>query len=173
MKNRPPKIEMTANDYEIGVKNVISAKGDTLEDFNVTRNEKIKGSDGEYEIDVVARFRILEGAGITVLIECKHHKNAIKRELVQALHSKLLSVGAHKGMMFTTSTYQRGAIEFAKAHGISLVRFIDSELNYAVKAVLVDAIEMTIDDDDNTSYETICAGNALHRNIFDLLDDTQ
>ena len=152
---------------------MISTKGGALEDFKVARNEKLKGSDGEYEIDVVARFKIFEGVGITVLIECKHHKNAIKRELVQALHSKLLSVGAHKGMMFTTSTYQRGAIEFAKAHGISLVRFIDSELNYAVKAVLVDAIEMTIDDDDNTSYETICAGNALHRNIFDLLDDTQ
>jgi restriction system protein len=168
MKNRPHKVEMTADDYEVGVKNVISAKGHVLEDFKVTRNEKLKGSDGEYEIDVVARFTILNGAGITVLIECKHHKSAIKRELVLALHSKLLSVGAHKGMMFATSTYQRGAIEFAKAHGLSLVRFIDSELNYAVKAILVDAVEMTIDDDDNTSYETICAGNALHRNIFDL-----
>jgi len=168
MKNQPPKIEMTADDYEVGVKNVISAKGHTLEDFNVTRNEKLKGSDGEYEIDVLARFTILDGAEIVVLIECKHHKNSIKRELVLALHSKLLSVGAHKGMMFTTSAYQRGAIEFAKAHGISLVRFIDSELNYAVKEILVDAVEMTIDDDDNTSYETICGGNALHRSIFDL-----
>jgi len=31
MKNQPPKIEMTADDYEVGVKNVISAKGHTLE----------------------------------------------------------------------------------------------------------------------------------------------
>jgi hypothetical protein len=87
---------------------------------------------------------------------------------VQALHSKLVSVGAHKAMMFTTANYQRGAIEFAKAHGISLVRFTDTELNYAVKAVLVDAVEMSIDEDGNNSYEVICSGNALMRSIFDL-----
>jgi len=126
------------------------------------------GADGEYEIDVVARFTILEGAEVIVLVECKHHKNSFKRELVQALHSKLVSVGAHKAMMFTTAKYQRGAIEFAKAHGISLVRFTDSELNYAVKAVLVDAVEMSIDEDGNNSYEVMCSGNALMRSIFDL-----
>jgi restriction system protein len=168
MKNKPPKIEMTFDDYEVGVKNVISAKGYQLENFQVTRKEVLEGSDGEYEIDVIARFTILEGAAIVVLIECKHHKNSIKRELVQVLHSKLLSVGAHKAMMFTTASYQRGAIEFAKAHGISLVRFTDTELDYAVKAVLVDAVEMTIDDDGNNSYEVICSGNALLKNIFEL-----
>jgi hypothetical protein len=70
-------------------------------------------------------------------------------------------------MMFTTGNYQRGAVEFAKAHGISLVRFTDSELNYAVKAVLVDAVEMMIDGRGNNSYEVICSGNALMRSIFD------
>lgn len=166
MKNQSLKIEMTFEDYEVGVKNVISAKGHTLTDFEVTRREKLEGSDGEYIMDVVATFTILEGAKIFVLVECKHHKNSIKRELVQALHSKLVSVGAHKAMMFTTANYQRGAIEFAQAHGISLVRFIDSDLNYAVKAILVDAVEMMIDDDDNTAYETICSGNALRKSIF-------
>jgi len=160
---------MTYDDYEVGVKNVIAAKGHELTDFRVTHKEKLKGPDGDYVMDVVAKFTIMEGAEIVVLIECKHWKNSIKRELVQTLHSKLLSTGAHKAMMFTTANYQRGAITFAKAHGISLVRFIDSELNYAVKAILVDAVEMTIDDDDNTSYETVCSGNALHRNIFENL----
>jgi restriction system protein len=168
MNNNPPIIEMTFDDYEVGVKNVIEAKGHDLKDFQVTRKEVLVGADGEYEIDVVARFTILEGAEVIVLVECKHHKNSIKRELVQALHSKLVSVGAHKAMMFTTAKYQRGAIEFAKAHGISLVRFTDSELNYAVKAVLVDAVEMSIDEDGNNSYEVMCSGNALMRSIFDL-----
>jgi restriction system protein len=172
MKHNPPKIEMTPGDYEVGVKNVITAKGRHLEDFRVTRRETLRGADGEYEIDVVARFTILEGAELTVLIECKHHKNSIKRELVQALHSKLVSIGAHKAMMFTTANYQRGAIEFAKAHGISLVRFIDSELNYAVKAVLVDAVEMTIDEDGNNSYEVICSGTALRLDLFEHLRTT-
>lgn len=161
-------IEMTFDDYEVGVKNVIQAKGHHLEDFQITRKEVLEGVDGEYEIDVVARFTILKGAELIVLVECKHHKNSIKRELVQALHSKLVSVGAHKAMMFTTANYQRGAIEFGKVHGISLVRFTDSELDYAVKAVLVDAVEMMIDGDGNNSNEVICSGNALMRDVFDL-----
>lgn len=168
MGNKPLKIKMTFDDYEAGVKNVIQAKGHHLKDFNVTRNEMLEGVDGEYEIDVVARFTVFGGAEIVVLIECKQHKNSIKRELVQALHSKLGSVGAHKAMMFTTASYQRGAIEFAKAHGISLIRFTDSELNYAVKSILVDAVEMSIDEDGNNSFEVICSGNALMRSIFDL-----
>lgn len=168
MNNNPPKVEMTFDDYEVGVKNVVEAKGHDLKDFQVTRKEVLEGADGEYEIDVVARFTILGGAEVLVLIECKHHKNSIKRELVQALHSKLISVGAHKAMMFTTANYQRGAVEFATAHGISLVRFTDSELNYAVKAVLVDAVEMSINEDGNDSSEVICSGNALMRSIYDL-----
>jgi restriction system protein len=168
MKNRPQQIEMTFDDYEAAVKNVVRAKGHHLADFQVTRKEVLKGTDGEYEIDVVARFTILEGAEITVVIECKHHKNSIKRELVQALHSKLISVGAHKAMMFTTASYQRGAIEFAQAHGISLVQFTRSELSYAVKALLVDAIEIVIDEDGNNSYEVVCSGNALMKDIFEL-----
>jgi restriction system protein len=88
MNNNSPKIQMTFDDYEVGVKNVIEAKGHELKDFQVTRKEVLKGADGEYEIDVVARFTVLEGAEVVVLVECKHHKNPIKRELVQALHSK-------------------------------------------------------------------------------------
>jgi len=172
MKNKPPLIEMTFGDYEVGVKNFILAKGHHLQDFQVTRRESLQGTDGEYEIDVVARFSILDGAEVIVLVECKHHKNSIKRELVQALHSKLVSVGAHKAMMFSTANYQRGAIEFAKVHGISLVRFTASELAYAVKAVLVDAVELSIDEDDNNSYDVVCRGNALMVDIFDLQSDT-
>ena len=168
MKNEERQIDMTFDDYEIAVKNVVHAKGNNLTNFQIKRKERLQGTDGEYEMDVVVRFTIFDGAEITVLIECKHHKNSIKRELVQALHSKLGSVGAHKAMMFTTANYQRGAIEFAKAHGISLVRFIDSKLDYAVKALLVDAIEMTIDDDGNNSFEVICQGNALRKGILDL-----
>jgi len=152
---------MTPDEYEIGVKNVIAAKGGNLQDFKVTLKEAVAGSDGEYEIDVVARFSVFDGAEIVVLIECKHHKNSIKRELVQVLHSKLGSVGANKAMMFTTANYQRGAIEFAQEHGISLVIFRESEMKYAVKAILTDAVEVSIDEDGNTAYTVLCEANAL------------
>lgn len=67
MNHKPPIIEMTFDDYEVGVKNVIEAKGNHLKDFRVTRKEILKGTDGAYEIDVVARFSILDGAEVVVL----------------------------------------------------------------------------------------------------------
>lgn len=79
MKSEPPKIDMTFDDYEVGVKNVISAKGHSLRNFTLTRQQKLEGFDGEYIMDVVATFTIFEGAEIVVLVECKHHKNSIKR----------------------------------------------------------------------------------------------
>lgn len=162
------QLKMTPDDYEIAVRNVIVAKEENLTDFCIELKELLKGTDGEYEMDVTARFTVFDGANVLVLIECKHHKNPIKRELVQALHSKLLSIGAHKAMMFTSSRFQRGAVEFAQAHGISLVCFAHNQMNYAVKAICVDAIEVVIDEDGNTAYNVICNGNALLKNDFDL-----
>ena len=153
--------QMTPENYEIAVKNVMAAKGQELTDFRVEHKEILKGTDGEYELDVTARFTVFEGANFLILIECKHHKNPIKRELVQVLHNKLLSVGGHKAMMFTSSRFQRGAIEFAQIHGISLIYFAHSQMNYAVKAIRIDAIEVSIDEDENTKCEIICSGNAL------------
>jgi hypothetical protein len=37
------------------------------------------------------------------------------------LEQKLQSTGSQKGMIFSTSPFQSGAIEFATAHGIALV----------------------------------------------------
>ena len=52
---------------------------------------QLTDADGSYEIDVAARFTAL-GADFLVLIECKHHRHFIKREAVQALHSRIQSV---------------------------------------------------------------------------------
>jgi hypothetical protein len=58
----------------------------------------------------------------------KRHRNPIKRELVQVLHSKMRSVGAHKGVMFSTAHFQSGALEYAKVHGIGLVFVTEGRL---------------------------------------------
>jgi restriction system protein len=120
-------------------------------------------------MDVVVRFTAFDGAEYLTLVECKHHKNSIKRELVQALHSKLQSVGGQKAMMFSTAKFQRGAIEFAQVHNISLVHFRDNEMTYCVKSRLIDALEVFIDDDENTDYKMICKGTAIQPPFDDLL----
>ena len=46
--------------------------------------EVVSGSDGNYEFDVTVRFSAL-GADYLTVIKCKHYKNRVEREKVQAL----------------------------------------------------------------------------------------
>lgn len=70
-----------------------------------------------------------------VLVECKYHKNPVKREMILALHSKVVSVGAQKGAMFSTSGFQSGAIEYAAAHGIATVQIQDGRSSYFTRSI--------------------------------------
>ncbi|WP_460948354.1 restriction endonuclease [Spirosoma daeguense] len=74
------------------------------------------------------------GGRITVLAECKKYKTPVKREKVEILYSRLQSLGAHKGMIFSTSGFQLGAIEFAAKHGIALVRLREGKFSYETKS---------------------------------------
>lgn len=56
-----------------------------------------------------------------VVVEAKHHTHPIKRELVQILHGKAVSVGAQKAVLIATASLQQVAINDAKTHGIALV----------------------------------------------------
>jgi restriction system protein len=92
----------------------------------------IIAADGGYEFDITCRFSGL-GADFLVLVECKRHKNRIKREHVQALFSKMQSVGAQKAIMCTTSGFQAGAVVFARSHGIALVQVADGRTSWATR----------------------------------------
>jgi len=78
-----------------------------------------------------------------VLIECKYHKNPIKREVVQVLLDKLRATGAQKGIVFSTVKFQKGAIEFAQAHGIALVMVANGKTMYVTRS----ANQATASDD--------------------------
>lgn len=113
---------------------MLDAMGANLTDYRSEHRELIAGPDGEYEIDITARFFAL-AMDFLVLVECKHHKNPIKREVVQTLHSKILSVGAHKGAIFSISSFQSGALDYAAAHGIAMVKIEDGRSNYFTRSV--------------------------------------
>ena len=123
-------ITLTPDQFEIEVKGLIEKAGLGLSHFSVQRLEKLDGPDGEYEIDVTARFRAL-GADFLVLIECKHYKHPVKRDVVQVLFDRIRAVGAHKGMIFSTAKFQSGAIKYAKMHGIALVQIADRRTAFA------------------------------------------
>ncbi len=93
----------------------------SLEDFKVQHLSRVPGAGGEYEIDVTVEFKIFGGARIITLVECKHQKQPVKRDQVLVLEAKLRDTGAHKGVVFSTSGFQRGAVEYAKNRGIATV----------------------------------------------------
>ena len=116
-----PLLKMTPEKFEKYVRGVVKREKLILKNFEVTHLELVKGMDGEYKMDVVATFTAFGNGLFTVLIECKRYSNPIEREIVMILEQKLQSTGSQKGMIFSTSTFQRGAVEFAMAHGIALV----------------------------------------------------
>lgn len=128
---KKPKI--TSLQFELEVKKYLESASDKLEEFQAEHREAVTGHDGTYEIDITARFRVF-GAKFLVLVECKHHKNRIMRDYVQVLHAKQLSLGAQKAMMFSTSGFNEGAVNYALQHGIALVQLASGETLYFTKS---------------------------------------
>ena len=101
-----------------------------LEDLTVQHLLKVQGAGGEYEIDVAAEFTVFGGARILILVECKHQREPVKRDQVLVLEAKLRDTGGHKGVIFSTSSFQRGAVEYARARGIATVTVRDGVAKY-------------------------------------------
>lgn len=135
MNPRDYTIDLTPGQFEREVKSLLETAGRELTAFQTTHREKLDGVDGTYEIDVLARFEAL-GADFTVLVECKHQKNHIKRDIVQILHDRVRATGAHKGMIFATTCFQKGAIEYATIHGIALIQMVEGKTLYRTRSQL-------------------------------------
>lgn len=86
----------------------IRKQGGELTSLEVTHDVKVEAHDSTYQIDVLAKFQAFAGADFIVLIECKKYRSAVKRELVQVLHDKVISIGAHKGILFATTGFNPG-----------------------------------------------------------------
>lgn len=129
-----PNLEISAAEFERLVRDWILKQGVELTSLEVTHDVKVEAHDSTYQIDVLAKFQAFAGADFIVLIECKKYRSAVKRELVQVLHNKVMSIGAHKGILFTTTGYQSGAIKYAKAHGIALVSIIEGAATYQTRS---------------------------------------
>jgi len=130
MKQFPPVAAITPEQFELLVKRWLDSGGQKLESFETAHLDQLEGIDGEYTFDVTARFKALGGANFIVIVECKKHKNPIKREVVQTLRDKQQSVGAQKAMVVSTSAFQSGAIEYASSHNIALVQIIGGQAVY-------------------------------------------
>lgn len=141
---------ITPTEFEIFCKKIVEAYAEerNLQGFHIEHNAKIKVSDGEYQIDIIAKYMEL-GVEFIVIYECKQYKNKVGRDKVELLYSRLRSIGAHKGVLMSTSGYQSGAIQFAKEHGISLIQVYDSRcITYSYSS----CPDADISDDDPFYY---------------------
>ena len=125
--------KLTPKQFELAVRELIRRSGIGLQEFKVNHLDAVEGTDGNYTMDITARFMALN-VNFLVLIECKRHKNPIERSDVQILQDKIRSVGAQKGMIFSASEFQRGAVEYASLHGIALIQLVEGDLTYFTKS---------------------------------------
>ncbi len=128
-------VDISPADFERRVHAWLSAGIGSLTEFSAEHLKPMSGAGGEYKIDVVAEFTVFEGARIKVLIECKHQKRPVERDEVIVLEGKLRDLGAHKGIIFSTSGFQKGALEFAAARGIATVNIQDGGSVYVTKSL--------------------------------------
>jgi restriction system protein len=133
MPNIERPLILTPQEYELAVKGILDGSGLNLLGFQSKHLEKVPGVDGSYVIDVTVRFNAL-GASFLVLIECKYERRKVERQDVQILCDKVRSTGAQKGMLFSVSGFQEGAIEYADVHGIALVHLADGITCWATRS---------------------------------------
>jgi len=127
-------LELTPEQFERYSLDILAEQTKNLENLIIEHDKIIKTFDGNYQIDGYIEFSLM-GVTYKTLVECKHYKTAINREKVQILHSKISSIGAHKGILISTSNFQSGAIGYAKQHGIALIQLTDAMNDYQARSM--------------------------------------
>lgn len=132
-----PSPDMSAGEFEQFVVDVLRQTESEVDSLDITLHDVVVGPDGTYDFDATVRYRLL-GMDFLVLVEAKHHRHPIKREVVQVLESKIRSVGAHKGVIVSTAQFQRGALEFARTHGVALVQVTEGRFTFVQRSASSD-----------------------------------
>lgn len=117
-------LNISPTEYEIYCSHILKSQmlpGFTdAENVTIEHNKIIEKNNQRYQFDIYCKFSIGELAVILIAGECKRHKNKISREKLQAFRQKLTDAGIHKGIFFSTSGYQSGAITYANDNNMAL-----------------------------------------------------
>jgi len=96
--------------------------------FATRTDERIQGARGTHDIDVTARATV---AGIPQLwiIECKKWRRPVPKERALTFIGIVNDIGADRGLMFSESGFQAGAIRAAANTNITLTSLTDFHQN--------------------------------------------
>ena len=111
-------------DYEDKVASFLLQLG-----FEVQVNETIQGARAAHDIDVAART---ETAGVRQLwvAECKSWKRRVPKERVLTFKGIIEDTGADRGLLFSESGFQAGAIQAAQSTNITLTSLAGFEQGF-------------------------------------------
>ncbi len=126
-------LEMSPSEFEKYTLQILEEQTAGLNNVKIEHNKVVHAYDGNYQLDGYIEFEAL-GVIYKTIVECKHYKYPISREIVHKVYDNLRAVGAQKGIVISTSNFQSGAIEYAKHHGIALIQITDSEENYYARS---------------------------------------
>lgn len=94
----------------------------------VEHNVKLKGAEGERQIDLLITSESF-GIKFKTVIECRDFKNKLSISSIDGFHSKLLDVKANKGILISRKGFSSKAISKANRLGISLCTADETEDN--------------------------------------------
>jgi len=98
---------------------------DQAQNISVEHNKQLQGKYLSHQCDVYWKF---ESAGMeySTIVECKNWNQRLKQENLLAFRAKLEDLNNPKGVIVTRSGYQKGAVKYAKAHGILLYELFEA-----------------------------------------------
>lgn len=119
--------EMSPEEFEIYCLDLLKGLATDLTDYHIEHNKIYKADDGSFQLDGYIEFNVL-GVNYKTFVECKKYKSPIKHSQIQVFKDTISSTGAHKGIFISTSSFQSGAMQYAKKHGIALMQIVDGYL---------------------------------------------
>ncbi len=111
------------DEYQDGVAAFLSQLG-----FDVRVEETIRGARAEHKVDATARMSVA-GVDQLWLIECKSWKRRVPKERVLTFRGVVEDVGGDRGLLFSESGFQAGAVYAAQNTNVTLTSLAEFEQN--------------------------------------------
>ncbi len=144
----------TGKDFELLTFELYS--GFTAKDpsISVEHDVQLAGPDGPRQIDILIRSTVA-GHDLLTIIECRDYKKALDVTAVDGLHSKLMDVGASKGVLVARQGFSSTARQKAKRLNIDLMLVAQGaeELKRLATRIPVVVVELTVSVDPTISIQ--------------------
>ncbi len=165
--------KMTPTEFEIYCLNLLKDIAKGYNNCSVSHNKLVIVNDGEYQIDGLINFEMF-GVNYKTIVECKKYNSKIKRSQIQIFHDTLRNIGAHKGIFISTSSFQSGAMEYAKIHGIALLQIVNGaimnvQMSVNINPLLIERARTPKFVAANYNLDLFCPSGFVYKDRMNLL----